>query len=81
MGLTNSRVVQTPEFLQPNVRRQSQLTPNIRLGLLISSLTHLPLRTLRSPQETLDVREDFPDGLYWNSKCQFEVLTFRVEPH
>jgi hypothetical protein len=33
MGLTNSRVVQTPEFLQPNVRRQFALTPNIRLNL------------------------------------------------
>jgi hypothetical protein len=31
MGLTNPRVVQTPEFLQPNVRRQFLLTPNIRL--------------------------------------------------
>jgi hypothetical protein len=25
MGLTNSRVVQTPEFLQPNVRRHATL--------------------------------------------------------
>ena len=33
MGLTDPRVVQTPEPLQPNVRRQENLTPNIRLNL------------------------------------------------
>ena len=46
MGLANPRVVQTPEFLQPNVRRQSQLTPNIKLDYGLAPLRHAILNAV-----------------------------------
>ena len=38
MGLADPGVVQTPEPLQPNVRRQEILTPNIRLKSLLGQI-------------------------------------------
>ncbi len=72
MGLANSRVVQTPEFLQPNVRRQILLTPNIRLTLFLDGPSwkigaNMSIKFLLRQLSTLFPRRAF---------CEAEVLSF-----